>query len=394
MTIEDRAFKATHEQGFATKAIHAGQEPDPGTGAIMTPVFLTSTYVQEELGRNKGYEYSRVSNPTRTALERNVAALEGGTEGLAFGSGTAAVDALFHLLAPGDHVVMSQNVYGGTYRIARMIWEGYGLRFSFVDTTVAKNIEQALLPATRMLFIETPTNPTIEITDLAACAAIAKGRGILSVADNTFATPYLQQPLAFGIDIVVHSLTKYLNGHSDMLGGLVVTSNAAVTERLRFMQKAVGGILSPFDSWLCLRGTKTLAVRMKQHCENAGTVARWLAGRRGIERVLFPGLESHPGHALAKRQMRGFGGMISFELGSLAPAAAFLKNVRLCALAESLGGVESIITHPASMTHAAVPPEERLRIGVTDGMVRISVGLEDADDIIRDLDAALHAAGI
>jgi cystathionine beta-lyase/cystathionine gamma-synthase len=381
-------------KGFATKAIHAGQEPDPGTGAIMTPVFLTSTYVQEELGRNKGYEYSRVSNPTRTALEQNVAALEGGTDGLAFGSGTAAVDALFHLLAPGDHVVMSQNVYGGTYRIAKMIWEVYGLKFSFVDTTDVKNIEKAILPATRMLFIETPTNPTIEITDLAACASLAKRRGILSVADNTFATPYLQQPLSFGIDIVVHSLTKYLNGHSDMLGGLVVTSNAGVTERLRFMQKAVGGILSPFDSWLCLRGTKTLAVRMKQHCENADAVARWLAGRKGIDRVLFPGLESHPGHALAKRQMRGFGGMISFELGSLAAAAAFLRNVRLCALAESLGGVESIITHPASMTHAAVPPEERKRIGVTDGMVRISVGLEDADDIIRDLDAALHAAGI
>jgi cystathionine beta-lyase/cystathionine gamma-synthase len=304
------------------------------------------------------------------------------------------VDALFHLLAPGDHVVMSQNVYGGTYRIAKMIWEVYGLKFSFVDTTDVKNIEKAILPATRMLFIETPTNPTIEITDLAACASLAKRRGILSVADNTFATPYLQQPLSFGIDIVVHSLTKYLNGHSDMLGGLVVTSNAGVTERLRFMQKAVGGILSPFDSWLCLRGTKTLAVRMKQHCENADAVARWLAGRKGIDRVLFPGLESHPGHALAKRQMRGFGGMISFELGSLAAAAAFLRNVRLCALAESLGGVESIITHPASMTHAAVPPEERKRIGVTDGMVRISVGLEDADDIIRDLDAALHAAGI
>jgi cystathionine gamma-lyase len=382
------------EQGFATKAIHAGQAPDPGTGAIMTPVFLTSTYVQEELGKNKGYEYSRVSNPTRTALEQNVAALEGGTEGLAFGSGTAAVDAIFHLLAPGDHVVMSQNVYGGTYRIAKMIWEGYGLRFSFVDTTDVRRIEEALLPSTRMLFIETPTNPTIEISDLAACASLARSRGLLSVADNTFATPYLQQPLSFGIDIVVHSLTKYLNGHSDMIGGLVVTSNAAVTERLRFMQKAVGGILGPFDAWLCLRGTKTLAVRMKQHCENALAVGRWLAARRGIARVHFPGLESHPGHALAARQMRGFGGMISFELGSLEKAAAFLKNVRLCALAESLGGVESIITHPATMTHAAVPPEERLRIGVTDGLVRISVGLEEADDIIRDLDQALRKAGL
>ena len=392
--MEDGTLRIENEQGFATKAIHAGQAPDPGTGAIMTPVFLTSTYVQEELGRNKGYEYSRVSNPTRTALEQNVAALEGGSEGLAFGSGTAAVDAIFHVLEPGDHVIMSQNVYGGTHRLANMIWAGYGLRFSFVDTTDVKRIEEAILPSSRMLFIETPTNPTIEITDLTACAALARNHKLLTVADNTFATPYLQQPLAFGIDVVVHSLTKYLNGHSDMIGGLVVTSNARVTERLRFMQKAVGGILSPFDAWLCLRGTKTLAVRMKQHCENAMAVARWLAGRRGISAVYYPGLESHPGHALAGKQMKGFGGMISFELGSLEKAAAFLKNVRLCALAESLGGVETIITHPASMTHAAIPSEERRRIGVTDGLVRISVGLEDTDDIIRDVDAALGSAGI
>ncbi len=387
-------MKIENGAGFATRAIHAGQEPDPGTGAIMTPVFLTSTYVQEELGRNKGYEYSRVSNPTRTALERNIASLEGGAEGLAFGSGTAAVDAILRLLKPGDHVIMSQNVYGGTYRIAKMIWEGYGLRFSFVDTTDAKNIEGAVTPSSRMLFIETPTNPTIEISDLRACAQAAARHGLLSVADNTFATPYLQQPLAFGIDIVVHSLTKYLNGHSDMLGGLVVTGDGAVTEKLRFMQKAVGAILSPFDSWLCLRGTKTLAVRMKAHCENAAVIASWLESRKGILKVHYPGLKSHPGHELASRQMKAFGGMISFELGSLARASAFLKNVRLCALAESLGGVETIITHPASMTHAAVPPEERRRIGVTDGLVRISVGLEDADDIVRDLEAALAAAGL
>ncbi|HMK37739.1 MAG TPA: PLP-dependent aspartate aminotransferase family protein, partial [Bacteroidota bacterium] len=348
----------------------------------------------EELGKNKGYEYSRVSNPTRTALEENVAALEGGREGLAFGSGTAAVDAILHLLSPGDHVIMSQNVYGGTYRIAKMIWEGYGLRFSFVDTTDVRKIEEAVLPSSRMLFIETPTNPTIDISDLAACAALAGAHRLLSVVDNTFATPYLQQPLSFGIDVVVHSLTKYLNGHSDMLGGLAVTSNPGAAERLRFMQKAVGGILSPFDSWLCLRGTKTLAVRMKQHCENALAVARWLQVRRGIARVYYPGLESHPGHELARRQMRGFGGMISFDLGGLTRAADFLKNVRLCALAESLGGVESIITHPATMTHASVPEEERRRIGVTDGLVRISVGLEDAEDIIQDLDAALGKAGL
>ena len=378
--------------GFSTKAIHAGQEPDPTTGAIMTPVYLTSTYVQEELGKNKGYEYSRVSNPTRTPLEKNIAALEGGKDGLAFGSGTAAVDAVLHMLAPGDHVIMSRNVYGGTYRIAKMIWEGFGLRFSFVDTTDPANIEAAITPASKMLFIETPTNPTIEISDLAACAAIARKHGLLSVADNTFATPYLQQPLAFGIDVVVHSLTKYLNGHSDMLGGLVVTSDPKVTERLRFMQKAVGGILSPFDAWLCLRGTKTLAVRMKQHCENAMQVAEWLRAQKGIKKVYYPGLADHPGHALAKRQMRAFGGMISFDLGSLSAAAAFLKRVRLCALAESLGGVETIITHPASMTHAAIPADERRTIGVTDGLVRISVGIEDVEDIIEDLDTALRGA--
>lgn len=376
--------------GFSTKAIHAGQSAEQVTGAIMTPVFLTSTYVQEELGKNKGYEYSRVSNPTRTALEENIAALEEGSEGMAFGSGTAATDAILHLLKPGDHVVMSQNVYGGTYRIAKMIWEDYGLLFDFVDTTNLQNVERVLRPATRMLFIETPTNPTMEITDLAAAAVLAKKHNLLSVADNTFATPYLQQPLTFGFDIVVHSLTKYLNGHSDMLGGLVITNDKGIAERLRFFQKAIGGILSPFDAWLCLRGTKTLAVRMKQHCENAMKVAHWLQSQQRVRHVYFPGLVDHPQHALAKKQMRGFGGMISFDLGSLQAAAAFLKNVRLCALAESLGGVETIITHPASMTHAAIPPERRRQIGVTDGLVRISVGIEDAEDIIADLDLALN----
>lgn len=378
--------------GFATRAIHAGQVPDPSTGAIMTPLFLTSTYVQEALGENKGYEYSRVSNPTRTALERNIAALEDGAEGLAFGSGMAAVDAILRVLAPGEHVIMSQNVYGGTYRIARMVWEAFGLSFSFVDTTDPSAIERAILPSTRMLFIETPTNPTIEITDLAVCAAIAKRHEILSVADNTFATPYLQQPLKFGIDIVVHSLTKYLNGHSDMLGGIVVTSNARVVEHLRFMQKAVGGILSPFDAWLCLRGTKTLALRMRQHCENAEVLARWLRNRQGIGKVHYPGLQDHPGHEIARKQMRGFGGMIAFDCLSLERASALLRNVRLCALAESLGGVETIITHPATMTHAAIPSEDRARIGVTDGLVRISVGVEDVEDIIEDLDQAMRFA--
>jgi len=377
------------KHGFSTLAIHAGQPPDPGTGAIMTPVFLTSTYVQEELGRNKGFEYSRVSNPTRTALEKNIAALEGGAEGMAFGSGMAAIDAIMRLLSPGDHVVVSRNVYGGTYRLAKMVWEEYGLRFDFVDTTDLANVERVLRPATRMLFIETPTNPTMEVTDLAAAAALAKRHGLLSVADNTFATPYLQQPLASGFDLVVHSLTKYLNGHSDMLGGFVVTSDARVAEKLRFLQKAAGAILSPFDAWLCLRGTKTLAVRMKQHGENAMAVARWLAAQAEVRAVYYPGLESHPQHRLAREQMRGFGGMIAFDLGSLERAARFLRGVRLCALAESLGGVETIITHPASMTHASVPPDERARIGVTDGLVRISVGLEEAADLIADLERAL-----
>ncbi len=376
--------------GFSTKAIHAGQPAEPTTGAIMTPVFLTSTYVQEELGKNKGYEYSRVSNPTRTALEQNIAALEGGTEGLAFGSGTAATDAIIHLLQPGDHVIMSQNVYGGTYRIAKMIWEQYGLQFDFVDTTDLRNVERTIRPATKMLFIETPTNPTMEITDLVGAAGISKRNKLISVADNTFATPYLQQPLALGFDVVVHSLTKYLNGHSDMLGGLVVTSDTSIAERLRFLQKSVGGILSPFDAWLCLRGTKTLAVRMKQHCENAMKVAQWLNTQQSVLKVYYPGLPDHPQHLLAKKQMCAFGGMISFELGSLEAAAEFLKRVRLCALAESLGGVETIITHPASMTHAAIPAERRQRIGVTDGLVRISVGIEDVEDIIADLDRALN----
>jgi len=376
--------------GFATDALHAGQPPDPTTGAIMTPVYLTSTYVQEELGKDKGYVYSRVANPTRTALERNIAALERGTQGMAFSSGVAATDAIFRLLKPGDHVVLSWNVYGGTYRLGKMVWEDYGITFDFVDTTNLDNVRSVIRPSTRMLFIESPTNPTMELTDLAAAAALARQHGLLTVVDNTFATPYLQQPMESGADLVVHSLTKYLNGHSDMLGGIVVTNNDAIAERLRFFQKATGAVLSPFDSWLCLRGTKTLAVRMRQHCENAGVIAEWLTGQRKVSRVLYPGLPSHPQHVLAKRQMRGFGGMIAFDLGSLERAKAFLKRLRVCALAESLGGVETIITHPATMTHAAIPPEQREKIGVTDGLVRISVGIEDVEDLIADLDQALQ----
>lgn len=377
-------------KGFSTKAIHAGQPPEPTTGAVMQPIFLTSTYVQEGIGKHKGYEYSRVSNPTRTALELNIAALEGGDQGMAFGSGTAAIDAIMHLLKPGDHVILSQNVYGGTYRIAKLVWEDFGLQFDFVDTTNLQNVERVIRPNTRMLFIETPTNPTMEITDLAGSAAIAKRHKLISVVDNTFATPCLQRPLSYGFDIVVHSLTKYLNGHSDMLGGLVVCNDAAIAEKLRFLQKSVGGILSPFDSWLCLRGTKTLAVRMKQHNENAMKVAEWLSSQKRIQKVYFPGLPDHPQHELARKQMSGFGGMISFELGGIGPASEFLSKVKLCALAESLGGVETIITHPATMTHAAIPPDLRARIGVTDGLVRISVGIEDVEDIISDLDQALN----
>ncbi|OGU31128.1 MAG: cystathionine gamma-synthase [Ignavibacteria bacterium GWA2_55_11] len=377
------------KQGFSTKAVHAAIEPDPSTGTIMTPVHLTSTYVQQELGVNKGYEYARVSNPTRTVLEKNIAALEGGKEGLAFGSGMAAITTIFHLLKSGDHVVLSKNVYGGTYRLGKLVLNQFGLDFEFVDTTDVRNISYAIRPSTKMVFIETPTNPTMEITDLKAVAKIAKANKLVSIVDNTFASPYLQNPLALGIDIVVHSATKYLNGHSDMLGGLVILNDARLIERLRFLQKSIGGILSPFEAWLCLRGIKTLSVRMDRHCANAMEVALFLSRHRKVVKVNYPGLMKHPQHRLAAQQMRGFGGMISFELGNLAKAKAFLKRVRLCALAESLGGVETLISHPATMTHASVPAAERQAIGVTDGLVRMSVGIEDVGDILEDLKLAL-----
>ncbi len=383
-------MKSKTETGFSTKAIHAGQEPDPTTGAVMTPVYLTSTYVQEELGKHKGYEYTRVSNPTRTALEQNIAALENGTDGMAFGSGMAAIDSILRMLNIGDHVIISHNVYGGTYRIAKTIWEDFRLEFDFVDTTDIANVKKAFKQNTKMIFIETPTNPTMEITDIDAIAKLAKTEGVLSVVDNTFATPYLQQPLNYGIDIVMHSLTKYLNGHSDMVGGIVVTSNKKIAERLRFFQKAIGSILSPFDSWLCLRGTKTLAVRMEHHGKAAMQVAQWLVKQKQVKKVYYPGLPSHRQYKLAKKQMKNFGGMIAFDLGSLDAAKKFLKKVRLCALAESLGGVESLISHPATMTHASIPPDQRKKIGVTDGLVRISVGLEDVNDIIEDLKNAMR----
>jgi len=375
--------------GFSTKAIHAGQAPDPSTGAIMTPVFLTSTYVQEELGKHKGYEYSRVSNPTRSALEANIAALEGGKYGFAFSSGMAAITALFHLLKSGDHVILSQNVYGGTYRVATQLLDRYGLEFEFVDTTDVRVIERAVRPSTKMVFVETPTNPTMEITDIRAAARIARRHRLLSVVAETLKTQYFQQPLRFGVDAVLHSATKYLNGHSDMIGGVIVTSGEVLKDRLRFVQKSVGGVLSPFDSWLCLRGTKTLAVRMERHNENGMQVAKFLSKHPAVKRVNYPGLPSHPQYALAKRQMKGFGAMISFDVGSLTAVKRVLKRVRLCSLAESLGGVETLISHPATMTHASIPKEEREARGITEGLVRISVGIEDVEDIIEDLKRAL-----
>jgi cystathionine gamma-lyase len=378
------------KRGFSTLAIHAGQQPDPATGSIMVPLHLTSTYVQKELGKNKGYEYSRVSNPTRTALEKNIAALEGGKHGMAFSSGMAAIDSIFRLLKPNDHVLLSRNIYGGTHRIGKMVWEGFGLKFEFIDTTDLSFVRRSIRPETKMVFVETPTNPTMEITDLSAIARIAKARRLISVVDNTFATPYLQRPLEYGIDIVIHSLTKYLNGHSDMLGGLIITNDDKIAERLRFFQKAVGGILSPFDAWLCLRGTKTLPVRMERHAENAMKIASWLSKQKKVKRVSYPGLTSHSQYRLAKKQMKNFGGMISFDLGSLSAAKNFLKRVKLCSLAESLGGVETLISHPATMTHASIPRPERIRNGITDGMVRISVGLEDVEDLIEDLEQALR----
>ncbi len=382
-------MKKKPKYGFSTNAIHAGQQPDPSTGAVMTPVYLTSTYVQESIGKHKGYEYSRVSNPTRTALEKNIAALENGKYGTAFASGMAAIDAIMYLLKPGDHVVMSHNVYGGTYRAAKMVYENYGLSFEFVDTTSLNIIKNALRKNTKMLFIETPTNPTMEITDIEASAKVARRYKITTVVDNTFATPYLQRPLELGADIVVHSATKYLNGHSDMLGGLIVTNDSKIDEALRFTQKAIGGILSPFDAWLCLRGTKTLAVRMDRHNANAQRVAEFLAAHKSVKKVYYPGLPDHPQHELAKTKMSGFGGMIAFDVGSFRTANKILKKVTVCSLAESLGGVETLISHPATMTHASIPKKEREASGVTDGLVRISVGIEDAEDIIADLDNAL-----
>jgi len=374
---------------LATRAIHAGQEPDPLAGAVTFPIFQTSTYVQQGIGRNKGYEYARTSNPTRQALERNVAALEGGTHGFAFASGMAAVDSLLKLLSAGDHVVCGENVYGGVHRLMDKILSRMGLTFTFVDTRDPAAVERAVTPRTKVLYGETPTNPMMRLADLAAMGRIAKAHGLLFVVDNTFATPVFQRPFESDADIVVHSTTKYLNGHSDMVGGLVVVREDALAERLAYIQNAAGAVPGPFDCWLALRGLKTLAVRMRQHDANGRRIAEWLAADQRIRAIYYPGLPSHPQHELAKRQMSGFGGMMSIETGSLERAGRVVERVKLFVLAESLGGVESLIGHPATMTHAAVPKAMREAMGLTDGLVRLSVGIEDADDLIADLDQAL-----
>jgi cystathionine beta-lyase/cystathionine gamma-synthase len=375
---------------FATVCLHAGQEPDPSTGAIIVPIYQTSTYVQEELGRNKGYEYARTQNPTRGALEGNLAAIEGGKAAFAFASGMAAISAIASMLKSGDHVVVSDNVYGGTFRLFDKVLTRYQLTFSYVDTGDLAATERAFTPATRMLFVETPSNPVMRITDLAQAAALAHRHGARFVVDNTFASPVIQRPIEFGADLVTHSTTKYLNGHSDSVGGVVVATRDDDIEWLGFIQNSAGAILSPFDSWLVLRGTKTLPLRMARHSESGLALARFLEPHPKVRRVYYPGLESHPQHDLAARQMRGFGGMLSFELGSREAAARILKGVRLFALAESLGGVESLISHPATMTHASVPTEHRNALGITDGLVRISTGVEDIDDLKDDLTQALN----
>ena len=377
------------KHGFATRAIHDGQAPDAETGAVNVPIYLSSTYAQEEIGKNQGYEYSRVSNPTRTALEENLRSLEGGTSAHTFASGMAAITALCTMMESGDHLVCSDNMYGGTVRLFDQVLTRYGLKFTYVDTSVAENVERAITPKTKLVHIETPTNPLMELTDIRAVAAICHRHKCELSVDNTFLSPYLQRPIEMGADIVMHSTTKFLNGHSDGLGGVLVCTKPEQAEKFQFIQKCTGGILSPFESWILLRGVKTLAVRMKQHEENGRAVADWLSKNKKISKVFYPGLPTHPQHELAKKQQDGFGSMISFETGSLENANKMLRRVRVCTLAESLGGVETLISHPATMTHAALGEAGRAKIGLTDGLVRISVGIEDVDDILADLDQAI-----
>ena len=378
--------------GFATDAIHAGVVPDPATGSVMTPIYQTSTYVYESPGKHTGYDYARTINPTRSALETNLKTLERGRAAYAFASGMAAISAVMTLVKAGDHVVVSHNVYGGTYRLFARVLEDYGLAFTYVDTSKIENIEQAVRRTTRMVYVETPTNPIMILTDIAAVARLCRDRGLISVVDNTFLTPYLQRPLDLGADIVVHSTTKYLNGHSDSVGGAAILTRDDHAERIKFVQNSVGAILSPFDSWLVLRGIKTLPLRMRTHDDSGLRVARYLEAHPKVEKVLYPGLPSHPQHDLARRQTRGSGGMISFYLKSDAAATRFFAPLKLCALAESLGGIETLICQPSTMTHASVPAEDRRRLGLTDSLVRISVGCEDVEDIIADIDGGLAAA--
>ena len=385
-------MKKQNQQGFATRAIHAGQAPDPTTGAIMTPVYLTSTYVQESPGQHKGYEYSRSANPTRQALEDCIADLEDGARGFAFASGLAAESTILELLKTGDHVVAGDDLYGGSYRLMENVRkETMGLEFSFVDFSDPEKVKAAIKPNTKMLWVETPTNPLLKLCDLQAMAAIGREHGLITVCDNTFASSYVQRPLEHGIDIVFHSATKYLNGHSDIVGGVaVVRETGEIADRLLYLQNAVGAVMAPFDSFMVLRALKTLPVRMRAHCENAAAIAKFLEAHPKIEKVYYPGLTSHPQHELAKTQMNGFGGMVTAVLkGGLEPARTFLERTQLFALAESLGGVESLIEHPAIMTHASIPAEIRAKIGIDDGLVRLSCGIEDLDDLIADLEAAL-----
>ncbi|HTD22349.1 MAG TPA: PLP-dependent aspartate aminotransferase family protein [Terriglobales bacterium] len=377
--------------GFSTKSIHTGQEPEPATGAVVVPIYATSTYAQEEIGKHKGYEYARVSNPTRTRLEQNLAALEGGSSSHVFASGMAAINAVCTMLKAGDHVICSDNVYGGVPRLFNEVLSHYGLEFAYVDTSNVGAVERAIKRNTKIAYVETPTNPLMTISDIAAISRICHRRNVELVVDNTFLSPYFQQPIALGADMVVHSTTKFLNGHSDGLGGVVICTKPAQAEKLAFIQKAAGAIMSPFECWLVLRGVKTLAVRMEQHDRNGRAVAAFLEKHKKVEKIYYPGLPDHPQHQLAKQQMSGFGSMITFETGSLKNANKMLRKLRICTLGESLGGVETLISHPATMTHAALGEKGRKAIGITDGMVRISVGIEDVEDLFEDLDQALAA---
>ena len=383
-------MKSAKSLGFATRAIHSGQEPDPLTGAVTVPIYPTSTYVQQGIGEHKGYEYSRVSNPTRTRLEQNLATLEGGIASRVFASGMAAINAIVSMLKSGDHVVCGNDLYGGTPRLFNQVMSKFGLEFSYIDTSDAENVERAVLRRkTGMVYVETPTNPLMRLSDLAAISAICRRKKLLLVVDNTFMSPYFQQPLALGADLVVHSTTKFLNGHSDGLGGVVVCAHQQHADELAFLQKAAGAILSPFECWLILRGVKTLAARMEIHDRSGRIVADFLSQHKMVKKVFYPGLKDHPQHQLAQRQMNGCGSMITFETGSLKNANKMLKRLRVCSLGESLGGVETLISHPATMTHAALGEKGRKAIGITDGLVRISVGIEEVDDILDDLDQAL-----